>query len=159
MTTSNVIITDECNVNFVHLIGKVVSDVVLSETNEKKIPVLNFRILTKQFVGSKKMITTQIHRIVCWSKLAEETAERIKKGMTVEVFGELVNRRYETTDRETGNPVVVALTEIKAFKVVPFKGRVRTIKDIEEANNIEQSKENHERVDNKDVAGESKEQE
>jgi len=157
MTTNMVNIVDECNLNFVHLIGKVISDVTLSETNEKKIPVLNFRVLTKQFIGSKKTVTTQVHRIVCWSKLAEETAERIKKGMTVEVFGELVNRRYETTDRETGNPVIVALTEVKAFKVTPFKGRIRTVKEVEESSNIEQNQENNGHVNNKDITSESKE--
>ena len=131
---SNTIIIDECNVNFVHLVGRVVSDVKLSETNEKKIPVLNFRLLTKRFVGSTKKVVTQIHRIVCWSDLAKDVAQRIRKNMTVEVFGELVSRKYKTQDTESGEPIVIALSEVKAFRVTPFKGRIRRVIEVEESN-------------------------
>ena len=132
----NVTVINECNINFVHVVGRVVSDVVLSKTKSsttgKEIPVLNFRVLTKQFIGSKRIVNSQVHRIVCWSQLAEDTAKKIRKGMTVEVFGELVNRRYETVDRETGKPIIVVLTEVKAFKVTPFKGRIRRVRQFEE---------------------------
>ena len=128
---ANVII-DECNVNLVHLVGRVVSDVVLSQTNEKKIPVLNFKLLTKEFIGSTKKVVTQVHRIVCWNQLAESVAERIKRNMTVEVFGQITNRKYRTKDAESGEPVIVALSEIKAFRVTPFKGRIRKVIDTAE---------------------------
>ena len=128
---ANVII-DECNVNSVHLIGRVISDVTLSQTNEKKIPVLNFKLLTKEFIGSTKKVVTQVHRIVCWNQLAESVAERIKRNMTVEVFGQITNRKYRTQDAESGEPVIVALSEIKAFRVTPFKGRIRKVIGTEE---------------------------
>ena len=128
---ANVII-DECYVNRTHLIGRVISDVVLSQTNEKKIPVLNFKLLTKEFIGSTKKVVTEVHRIVCWNQLAEEVAQRIKRNMTVEVFGQITNRKYRTQDAESGEPVIVALSEIKAFRVTPFKGRIRKVIDTEE---------------------------
>jgi len=127
------IIIDECDVNKVHLVGKVISDIVLSQTNEKKIPVLNFKLRTKQYVGSTGKVITQIHRIVCWNDLARDVVKRIRRNMTVEVFGEITNRKYETKDAESGNPVIVALSEIKAFRVTPFKGRIRKTFETKES--------------------------
>jgi single-strand DNA-binding protein len=77
-------------VNKVILIGNATRDAELHHTQSGK-PVASIRLATNRTVKGEG--ETQYHTIVCWDKLAETTAEYVKKGDPLYVEGRLQYRR------------------------------------------------------------------
>jgi single-strand DNA-binding protein len=64
-------------VNKVILIGNATRAAELRQTSSGK-PVCSIRLATNRSLKGEE--ETQFHRIVCWDRLAETTAEYVKKG-------------------------------------------------------------------------------
>jgi single stranded DNA-binding protein len=71
-------------VNKVILIGNATRDAELRPTQNEK-PVSSIRLATNRTVKGEE--ETQFHTIVCWDRLAETTAEYVKKGDPLYVEG------------------------------------------------------------------------
>lgn len=54
------------------------------------------------------------YKVTAWEHLAEEMADKIRRGMRVIVVGELRNREYETRDGSKGRSL-----EIRAYEIGP----------------------------------------
>jgi single-strand DNA-binding protein len=79
------------------LIGNLGRDAELRSTGSGK-SVCNFTIATNEhFTDAKgdKQERVEWHRVVCWSKLAENVAEYTGKGSKVYVEGRLMTREWE----------------------------------------------------------------
>lgn len=93
-------------VNKVILIGNATRDAELRQTQSGK-SVSNIRLATNRVVRGEE--TTQFHTIVCWDRLAETTAEYVKKGKPLYVEGRLEYRSYEDEEgKERGVCEIVA---------------------------------------------------
>jgi len=64
-------------VNKVILVGHATRGAELRQTSTGK-PVSNIRLATNRTIKGEE--ETQFHTIVCWDRLAETTAEYVKKG-------------------------------------------------------------------------------
>jgi single-strand DNA-binding protein len=80
------------SVNKVLLIGNATRDVELHHTQTGK-AVSNIRLATNRSVKGED--EPQFHTIVCWDRLAETTAEYVKKGDPLYVEGRLQYRAYQ----------------------------------------------------------------
>jgi single-strand DNA-binding protein len=78
-------------VNKVILIGNATRAVECRQTGSGK-PVSNIRLATNRQVKGGE--TTQFHTVVCWDRLAEITAEYVKKGDPLYVEGRLEYRSF-----------------------------------------------------------------
>lgn len=93
-------------VNKVILIGNATRAAELRQTSTGK-PVSNIRLATNRTVKGEE--ETQFHTIVCWDRLAETTAEYVKKGDPLYVEGRLQYRSYQDEeDKERGVAEIVA---------------------------------------------------
>ena len=93
-------------VNKVILIGNATRDAELRHTQSGK-AVSSIRLATNRVVNGNE--ETQFHVIVCWDKLAETTAEYVKKGDPLYVEGRLQYRSYQDEEgKERGVAEVVA---------------------------------------------------
>jgi single-strand DNA-binding protein len=95
-----------CGVNKVILIGNATRDAELRHTRNGK-AVSSLRLATnRQIKGEEE---TQFHTIVCWDRLAETTAEYVKKGDSLYVEGRLQYRAYQDEEgKERGTCEIVA---------------------------------------------------
>ena len=87
-------------VNKVILLGHATRDTELRHTDGGK-PVSNIRLATNRMVRNKQQELeerTQYHTIICWEKLAEQTAKHVTKGKLIYVEGRLESRTF--TDKE-----------------------------------------------------------
>ena len=87
-------------VNKVILLGRATRDTELRATGSGT-PVSNIRLATNRVTrGKDGELTehTQYHTIICWERLAEQTAKHVTKGRLVYVEGRLESRSF--TDRE-----------------------------------------------------------
>jgi single-strand DNA-binding protein len=93
-------------VNTVILIGHATRDAELHHTQSGK-AVSSLRLATnRQIKGEEE---TQFHTIVCWDRLAETTAEYVKKGDPLYVEGRLQYRTYQDEEGATrGSCEIVA---------------------------------------------------
>jgi single-strand DNA-binding protein len=93
-------------VNKVILIGNATRDAELRHTQTGK-AVSSLRLATnRQIKGEEE---TQFHTIVCWDRLAETTAEYVKKGDSLYVEGRLQYRAYQDEEgKERGTCEIVA---------------------------------------------------
>ena len=101
-------------VNKVILLGRATKDSELRHTDSGK-AVSHSRIATNRVVRNKAQELEerpQYHTVICWEKLAEQTAKHLTKGRLVYVEGRLESRAF--TDRD-GNEREV--TEIIASDV------------------------------------------
>ena len=93
-------------VNKVILIGNATRAAELRHTSNEK-AVSNIRLATNRMVRGEE--TTQFHTIVCWDRLAEITAEYVKKGDPLYIEGRLEYRSYQDEEgKERGVCEVVA---------------------------------------------------
>jgi len=83
-------------VNKVILIGNATRDAELRQTQTGK-AVSSIRLATNRTVKGEE--ETQFHSIVCWDRLAETTAEYVKKGDPLYVEGRL---QYRSDQDEEG---------------------------------------------------------
>jgi single-strand DNA-binding protein len=97
-------------VNKVILVGNATRDAELRHTQTGK-AVSNIRLATNRPVKGpvKGEEETQFHTVVCWDRLAETTAEYVKKGDPLYVEGRLQYRSYQDEEgKERGVAEVVA---------------------------------------------------
>jgi single-strand DNA-binding protein len=93
-------------INKVILIGNATRDAELRHTQTGK-AVSSLRLATNRQVKGEE--ETQFHSIVCWDRLAETTAEYVKKGDPLSVEGRLQYRSYQDEEgKERGTCEVVA---------------------------------------------------
>ena len=104
-------------INKVILVGNVTRDAELRHTQTGK-PVSSIRLATNRQVKGEE--ETQFHSVVCWDRLAETTAEYVKKGDPLYVEGRLQYRSFQDEEgKERGICEIVA-------DDVQFLGRRRT---------------------------------
>jgi single-strand DNA-binding protein len=93
-------------VNKVILIGNATRPAELRHTQTGK-PVSSIRLATNRTIKGEE--ETQFHAIVCWDRLAETTAEYVKKGDPLYVEGRLQYRAYQDEEgKERGTCEIVA---------------------------------------------------
>jgi single-strand DNA-binding protein len=93
-------------INKVILIGNATRDAELRHTQTGK-AVSSIRLATNRHVKGEE--ETQFHSIVCWDRLAETTAEYVKKGDPLYVEGRLQYRSYQDEEgKERGVCEIVA---------------------------------------------------
>jgi single-strand DNA-binding protein len=87
------------------LIGNATRDAELRHTSSGK-PISSIRVATNRSIKGEE--ETQFHSIVCWDRLAETTAEYIKKGDPLYVEWRLQYRSYQDEEgKERGTCEVV----------------------------------------------------
>ncbi len=116
------------SVNKVILIGYLAADPDFTTTTGGK-SVTNFKIATNRdwkSTDGEKHQDTDYHRIVAWKKLAEISAQYLKKGAAVYLEGRLMNHQY--TDK---NGIERQMTEIVADTInfMNFR-RTKNVEDI-----------------------------
>src|SRR3712207_3683749 len=93
-------------INKVILIGNATRDAELHHTQTGK-AVSNLRLATNRQVKGEE--ATQFHTVVCWDRLAETTAEYVKKGDPLYVEGRLQYRSYQDEEgKDRGVAEIVA---------------------------------------------------
>ena len=93
-------------INKVILIGNATRNAELHHTQNGK-AVSAIRLATNRQVKGEE--ETQFHSIVCWDRLAETTAEYVKKGDPLYVEGRLQYRSYQDEEGATrGSCEIVA---------------------------------------------------
>jgi single-strand DNA-binding protein len=93
-------------VNKVILVGNATRDAELRHTSTGK-PVSSVRLATNRQVKGEE--ATQFHTVVCWDRLAETTAECVKKGNRLYVERRLQYRVYQDEEgKDRGVAEVVA---------------------------------------------------
>ena len=93
-------------VNKVLLIGNATRDAELRHTQTGK-AVSNLRLATNRSIKGAE--ETQFHSVVCWDRLAETTAEYVKKGDPLYVEGRLQYRSFQDEEgKERGVCEIVA---------------------------------------------------
>ena len=93
-------------INKVILIGNATRDAELRQTSTGK-PVSSIRLATNRSVKGEE--ETQFHSVVCWDRLAETTAEYVKKGDPLYVEGRLQYRSFQDEEgKERGICEIVA---------------------------------------------------
>jgi single-strand DNA-binding protein len=93
-------------INKVILVGNATRNAELRHTSNGK-AVSSIRLATNRTVKGEE--ETQFHSIVCWDRLAETTAEYVKKGDPLYVEGRLQYRAYQDEEgKERGTCEVVA---------------------------------------------------
>src|SRR5215211_2586836 len=87
-------------INKVILLGRATRDTELRSTTSGT-PVSNIRLATNRVTrgtdGELKE-STQYHTVICWDRLAEQTATHVTKGRLVYVEGRLENRAFTDKD-------------------------------------------------------------
>ena len=92
--------------SLVRLIGNATRDAELRHTSSGK-PISSILVATNRSIKGEE--ETQFHSIVCWDRLAETTAEYIKKGDPLYVEWRLQYRSYQDEEgKERGTCEVVA---------------------------------------------------
>src|SRR5919109_4984965 len=93
-------------VNKVILLGHATRDAELRHTQTGK-AVSSIRLATNRQIKGEE--ATQFHIVVCWDRLAETTAEYVKKGDPLYVEGRLQYRSFQDEEgKERGVAEVVA---------------------------------------------------
>jgi single-strand DNA-binding protein len=99
-------------VNKVILIGNATRDAELRHTETGK-AVSNLGLATnRQIKGEEE---TQFHSIVCWDRLAETTAEYVKKGDPLYVEGRLQYRSYQDEEGEERGVAVIIADDVQVL--------------------------------------------
>jgi single-strand DNA-binding protein len=114
-------------INKVILVGRATRDTELRATAHGK-PVANLRVATNRMVrGADGQLkeTTQYHTVICWDRLAEQTAKHVTTGRLVYVEGRLESRAF--TDKEGKEREV---TEVIASDVQFLDGARDTRTDL-----------------------------
>src|ERR671916_531773 len=93
-------------VNKVILVGNATRGAELRHTQSGK-AVSSIRLATNRLVNGQE--ETQFHSVVCWDKLAETTAEYVRKGDPLYVEGRLQYRSFPDEEgKERGVAEIVA---------------------------------------------------
>jgi len=96
-------------VNQIILVGNATRDAELRHTTSGK-AVANIRLATNRVTGSTsdRQEVAQFHTVICWDKLAEITAQYVKKGRLLFIEGRLDYRTF--TDSEGTERHVAEIT-------------------------------------------------
>src|SRR5215211_7111588 len=122
-------------VNKVILVGRATRDTELRATGSGK-PVSNIRLATNRAVrGTDGELAErpQYHSVVCWDRLAEQTAKHVTKGRLVYVEGRLESHSFTDPD---GNEREV--TEVIAADVQFLDGAGTTSRDLPAADRADE---------------------
>ncbi len=87
-------------INKVILLGRATRDTELRSTGSGT-PVSNIRLATNRVTRAKDgelKESTQYHTVICWDRLAEQTAKHVTKGRLVYVEGRLESRSFTDKD-------------------------------------------------------------
>jgi len=101
--------------NIVHLMGVVGQDPELRHTTGAGQAVVNLTLATRETFNDKAGVPqerVEWHRLVCWGRVAELAAERLRKDSQVGIEGKLQSRRWRD---QAGNPRVT--TEVVVGKL------------------------------------------
>jgi single-strand DNA-binding protein len=110
------------SVNLVILLGNATRAAELHHTQTGK-AVSSIRLATNRTINGTE--EPQFHTIVCWDKLAETTADYVKKGDPLYVEGRLQYRTYQDDEgKERGVAEIVA-------RDVQFLSRRRAESDLD----------------------------
>jgi len=88
------------NINKVILVGKVISDVISSIT-ENNSPMARFTLATNRFFKGKDGETkteTCYHNMIAWDLIAETIAKYVKKGDELGIEGRINNKSVKQPD-------------------------------------------------------------
>ena len=88
------------NINKVILVGKVISDVISSIT-ENNYPMVRFTLATNRFFKGKdgeNKTETCYHNMIAWDLIAETIAKYVKKGDELGISGRLNNKSVKQED-------------------------------------------------------------
>ena len=97
-------------VNKVILVGNATRDAELRHTQGGK-AVSGIRLATNRVVNGAE--ETQFHAVVCWDRLAETTAEFVKKGDPLYVEGRLQYRSYQDEEGKERGAVEVIASDVQ----------------------------------------------
>ena len=97
-------------VNKVILVGNATRAAELRHTQSGK-PVSSIRLATNRVVNGQE--ETQFHAVVCWDRLAETTAEYVKKGDPLYVEGRLQYRSYQDGEGQARGVVEVVAADVQ----------------------------------------------
>ena len=97
-------------VNKVILIGNATRDAELRQTSSGK-AVSSLRLATNRKVGEGE--ETLYHTVICWDRLAETTAEFVKKGAPLYVEGRLQYRSYQDADGQERGVVEIVANDVQ----------------------------------------------
>ncbi len=97
-------------INKVILVGNATRDAELRHTGTGK-AVSSIRLATNRVVNGNE--ETQFHTVVCWDKLAETTAEYVKKGDPLYVEGRLQYRSYQDEEGQERGVVEIVASDVQ----------------------------------------------
>jgi single-strand DNA-binding protein len=97
-------------VNKVILVGNATRDAELRRTGSGK-PVSSLRLATNRVANGAE--EAQFHAVVCWDRLAETTAEFVKKGDPLYVEGRLQYRSYRDAEGQERGVVEVVASDVQ----------------------------------------------
>ena len=97
-------------VNKVILMGNATRDAVLHHTQTGQ-AVSTIRLATNRQIKGEK--ATQFHSIVCWDRLAETTADYVKKGDPLYIEGRLQYRSYQDEEGATSGSCELVAEDVQ----------------------------------------------
>lgn len=101
------------NINKVILVGKVISDVISSIT-ENNSPMARFTLATNRFFKGKdgeNKTETCYHNMIAWDSVAETIEKYVKKGDELGISGRLNNKSVKQEDGSYKNYSQVVVEE------------------------------------------------
>jgi len=107
-------------VNKVILVGRATRDTELHQTKSGK-PVSNIRLATNRMVQGQE--EAQYHTVICWDRLAETTAQYVKKGKVIYAEGRLQYRSYFGSDGIENRTVEIVTEEVQFLDKAGGPGR------------------------------------
>lgn len=107
--------------NKILLIGRIVKDVNLSET-QSGVAVCRFAIAVKRRFSSEGEPQADFFNITAWRGLAETVARYCKKGNKIAVVGSVQIRAYEDRDGAKRTAVDVVADEVEFLTPKPQDG-------------------------------------
>src|SRR5215211_5595439 len=122
-------------INKVILLGRATRDTELRSTTSGT-PVSNIRLATNRMTrgtDGELVEHPQYHTVICWDRLAEQTAKHVTKGRLVYVEGRLESRSF--TDKEGTER---AVTEVIASDVQFLDGAGTTSRDLPAADRADE---------------------
>lgn len=95
--------------------GRLIGDPKTSTTsNGTTVTKFTIACFTTQKEANSNYYVNDLYNVTAWNKLAESAAQRLQKGSTVFVSGDMKQNKYDKQDGTTGFSV-----EIHAAEIVP----------------------------------------
>lgn len=107
--------------NKVILIGRLTKDPDLKFTPATGTAVCTFSMATNKRVKKEGQPTADFHNIVVWGKIAENTANYMKKGSQIGITGRLETRSYEDKEGKRRYVTEVVAEEVEFLSSINKK--------------------------------------